>query len=654
MPADVAVLMAAYNADATIREAVDSILASSVAVDLFVVDDCSRVPVQELLGSPPGVTFIRLARNGGLAAALNAGLRHILPLNYKYIARMDADDVSYPQRFAAQLAFLERHPEVGMVGGGARFIDDKTGALVMYYAPPRTHAQIRDALYFNNCFVHPTWLMRSDAMARLGPYSLDYAAAEDYEFVRRAASQVVLANVGEYLLDYRISSGGISVSKRRRQLLDRLKIQLKYRDATKWRCWAGIAKTLLLFVIPRKVVSVLKAEWRSWPGYGGDTVNRGVYQTPHQALQGAPLKVTGSGLHIHKTKPMIAKTTILRTGLETLYFSGAHKFMRPFVGGVGAILMLHHVRPPRSDAFQPNRQLEVTPDYLGRVIERLRRMQVDLISLDEMHRRMTERDFGRRFACFTFDDGYRDNKEWAYPVLKAAQVPFALYIATSFPDRLGKLWWLVLEAVIARNPRIALPMDGEERHIDCADVDAKRAVFEQLYWWLRGLRSEAEVLELVRDLAVRYGVDTAALCGEMCMNWREIGEIARDPLATIGAHTVNHVMLAKTSDEAVRAELNRSRIVLDAAIGTAPTHLAYPFGDRTTAGPREFRIAAELGYKTAVTTRPGVLFADHAEHLTALPRISLNGTYQDERFIPVLMSGAATALWNGFRRIDAA
>jgi len=489
MPADIAVLMAAYNADATIREAVASILASSVTVDLFVVDDCSRVPVEALLGSPPGVTFIRLARNGGLAAALNAGLRHILPLNYKYIARMDADDVSYPHRFAAQIAFLERHPEVGMVGSGARFIDDETGALVMYYAPPRVHQQIRDALYFNNCFVHPTWLMRSDVMARLGPYSLDYTAAEDYEFVRRAASQVVLANVGEYLLDYRISSGGISVSKRRRQLLDRLKIQLKYRDATKWRCWAGIAKTLLLFVIPRKVVSMLKAEWRSWPSHGGDTVNAGVYQAQNERLQGALPQATGSGLQIHQAKPMIAKTTIVRTGLETLYFSGAHKFMRPFVGGVGAILMLHHVRPPRSDAFQPNRQLEVTPGYLERVIERLRQMQVDLISLDEMHRRMTERDFGRRFACFTFDDGYRDNKEWAYPVLKAAQVPFALYIATSFPDRLGKLWWLVLEAVIARNPRIALPMEGEERHINCADVDAKRAVFEQLYWWLRGLQS---------------------------------------------------------------------------------------------------------------------------------------------------------------------
>ena len=55
------------------------------------------------------------------------------------------------------------------------------------------------------------------------------------------------------------------------------------------------------------------------------------------------------------------KKTIIRGGLETLYFSGAHHLMRPALGGVGAILTLHHVRPPRPDAFQPNRLLEITP-----------------------------------------------------------------------------------------------------------------------------------------------------------------------------------------------------------------------------------------------------------------------------------------------------
>jgi peptidoglycan/xylan/chitin deacetylase (PgdA/CDA1 family) len=84
-----------------------------------------------------------------------------------------------------------------------------------------------------------------------------------------------------------------------------------------------------------------------------------------------------------------------------------------------------------------------------------------------------------------------------------------------------------------------------------------------------------------------------------------------------------------------------------------PQHLAYPVGDPTSAGPREFRIAAELGFKTAVTTRPGVLFTAHAKHLTALPRISLNGNFQQLRYVNVLMSGAATAMWNGLRRVDA-
>jgi peptidoglycan/xylan/chitin deacetylase (PgdA/CDA1 family) len=97
-----------------------------------------------------------------------------------------------------------------------------------------------------------------------------------------------------------------------------------------------------------------------------------------------------------------------------------------------------------------------------------------------------------------------------------------------------------------------------------------------------------------------------------------------------------------------------SAAVIESALGKAPVHLSYPVGDSTSAGPREFAIARELGFKTAVTTRPGVLFPAHREHLTALPRISLNGEYQQLRYVEVLLSGAATAIWNGFRRVDAA
>jgi len=349
------------------------------------------------------------------------------------------------------------------------------------------------------------------------------------------------------------------------------------------------------------------------------------------------------------------KKTIIRTGLETLYFTGLHHWMRPLVGGVGAILTLHHVRPPRPGAFQPNRLLEVTPVFLERLLKRLARARIDVVSLDEMHRRFISGDYKRRFVCITFDDGYKDMLRWGYPLLKKYKLPFALYIPTSFPDRLGELWWIALEAVIAQNDRIGLVIEGRDQFFECRTVSEKRELYDAIYGYLRSRKTEEELRRIVRDLCACYRVDVASFCRDLCMDWEEIAEIAADPLCTIGAHTVNHPILQKIKDDAaVRREMEMSRSVLEAALGRRPEHLAYPVGDVTSAGPREFRIAAELGFKTAVTTRPGVLFKAHRDHLTALPRISINGEYQRQRYVKVLMSGAGTALWNGFRRVNAA
>jgi peptidoglycan/xylan/chitin deacetylase (PgdA/CDA1 family) len=349
------------------------------------------------------------------------------------------------------------------------------------------------------------------------------------------------------------------------------------------------------------------------------------------------------------------KQTIIRTGLETLYFSGMHRMLQPMFGGIGSILTLHHVRPARISRFQPNRLLEITPDFLEKLLRRLRRSRRDIISLDEMHQRLVGGGSGRRFVCITFDDGYRDNLRWAYPLLKKYEVPFALYSPTSFPDRIGELWWIAVEAVIGRNSRIGLTVDGKDRFFECGSVGEKRLLYNDIYGWLRSMKSETELRKVVRDLATRHGVDMAEVCADECMDWDEIGQLAADPLCTIGAHTVNHVMLKKLdTEQAVRAEMEQSRAVIEASLGKRPQHLSYPVGDPTSAGQREFRIASELGFKTAVTTRPGVIFRKHREHLTALPRISVNGDFQRQRYVKVLMSGSATALWNGFRRVNAA
>lgn len=344
---------------------------------------------------------------------------------------------------------------------------------------------------------------------------------------------------------------------------------------------------------------------------------------------------------------------IVRTGLEALYFTGSHFWLKPFVGGLGVILTLHHVRPARRDAFQPNRLLEVTPEFLESTVRVIRRAGVELVSLDEMYRRFVQGAGKRRFTCLTFDDGYRDNLRYAYPVLKQYEVPFTIYVPTSFPDHLGKLWWHALEAIIVKSDRIGLVVDDRDRRFECSTIEQKRELFAALYWWLRRLPMP-ELRRVVDDLAARYDVDLRTLCDEQCMTWVELAELAADPLVTIGGHSVTHSALAKMSEENARSEMRTSAAIIEAALGVRPQHFSYPLGDQASAGPREFALARELGFKTAVTTRPGVLFPEHREHLTALPRISLNGEYQQRRFVRVLLSGAATAVVNNFRRVDAA
>ncbi|MFK4619566.1 hypothetical protein ABIF50_002843 [Bradyrhizobium diazoefficiens] len=94
------------------------------------------------------------------------------------------------------------------------------------------------------------------------------------------------------------------------------------------------------------------------------------------------------------------RNNVIRAGLGALYFSGAHHLLRPLLSGVGAIFMLHHVRPAREATFQPNRHLEVTPDFLRATLSHLRSRDIDIVSMDELHERLVQGRFTRRFAAF--------------------------------------------------------------------------------------------------------------------------------------------------------------------------------------------------------------------------------------------------------------
>ena len=348
---------------------------------------------------------------------------------------------------------------------------------------------------------------------------------------------------------------------------------------------------------------------------------------------------------------------VIRAGLETLYFTGTHRLARSFFAGMGAILTFHRVVPAHDEPFQPHRGLEITPDFLDAALGALSRADIDFVSMDEAWRRLTGtagEAGARRFVAVTFDDGYRDTLENAWPILKRHGVPATLYIASAFAEGTGTLWWEVTAQAIAKNDAVTVAMNGGLHQLDCSTPEAKDAAHDTLYRWLRTKQHEPELDAAIRDIARLNGIDTTAQCRALCMGWDELAGLAADPLVTIGAHTVRHPFLTKCDAETARAEMTESRRMIEEKLGVRPEHFAYPVGAPDAAGPREFAMAAEVGFKTAVTTRAGVIFPDHADHLTALPRISVNGEFQQLRFLDVLLSGTATALLNRFRRVDAA
>jgi peptidoglycan/xylan/chitin deacetylase (PgdA/CDA1 family) len=348
------------------------------------------------------------------------------------------------------------------------------------------------------------------------------------------------------------------------------------------------------------------------------------------------------------------RNNVIRAGLGALYLSGAHHLLRPIFAGVGAIFMLHHVRPNGGATFQPNRHLEVTPEFLRAMLAHLRSRGIDIISLDEVHQRLIERDFSRRFACFSFDDGYRDNRDFALPVMREFAAPFTMYVASDFAEGTGRLWWIALETVIAKASSIEAEIGGVAVRLDTSTPAAKQVAFDRLHGWLRGLPGEHDVQREIGALCARHGVDEAAICRELCLSWDELKPFADDPLIGIGAHSITHCNLGRQTEDVASQEMAVSRARIEDVLQRPALHLAYPYGDKVAAGQREFMLARAAGFKTAVTTRPGMIFPESADYLTALPRVSLNGNYQDVRILPVLTSGAATAMWNGFRRIDAA
>jgi peptidoglycan/xylan/chitin deacetylase (PgdA/CDA1 family) len=343
-------------------------------------------------------------------------------------------------------------------------------------------------------------------------------------------------------------------------------------------------------------------------------------------------------------------TQFLKAVLSALHYTGADRLIAPMTRGNGVIFMLHHVTPEAPRAFEPNGILKITPAFLEAVITQVRAAGFEFVAMDDVPERLKQGEGAPPFAAFTLDDGYKDNRDYAYPIFKRLGVPFTIYVPSDFGDGRGDLWWLVLEDALRRLNSVTVEMNGRGRVIDLQTPNAKTVGFQTIYWWLRAM-PEHEARAEVGKLAAKAGFDGAKLCPELVMSWNELRDFAKDPLVSVGAHTNTHYALAKLSSEKARQEITGSIERIEREMGRPCRHFSYPYGCENSAGEREFDMVRPLGLTTAVTTRKGLLHTRGDPDFAALPRLSLNGDFQDVRYLKVLLSGVPFAIWNAAGRI---
>ena len=351
---------------------------------------------------------------------------------------------------------------------------------------------------------------------------------------------------------------------------------------------------------------------------------------------------------------MSASTALLRLTFEALYRSGAASVLRPWSQGLGVIFCMHSVQPEvkATDGFAPNAGLTSTPAFLDAALTMLRQAGYEFLSLDEALQRIRSGRAGERpFAVFTLDDGYRDNHVHALPVFAKHDCPFLVYAAPGFVDASTEMWWLALERMIAEGAGV-LEAGGVRVELD-GSATSKWAAWGKLAPAVQGL-PEHEQRQWTREQSRRFGIDLPQMCRDLIMSWDELRTLASHPLATIGAHTLNHFAVSRLSENEARAEIVESGRRLEQELRQPVRHFAYPYGNVGHAGARDFRLCAEAGYASAVTTRMGAVYPEHAGHVHGLPRVMVSSKYAEPRWLKVLASGLPGRMSNLGRRLNVA
>lgn len=206
----ISVVMPAYNAEKYVAEAIDSILAQTFSdFEFIIINDASTDSTKEIIESykDPRIKLINNEQNQGVAKSLNIGLAAACG---KYIARMDADDISLPQRFQTQFDFMEQRPDVDVCGSWAKKIGKENEII----KNPSSYEDIKDTLFFSCAMSHSTVVFKKNLDFQ---YSSEFPRAEDYDLWCKKINDLKFINIPEILLLYRVHTHQVGKTHKNEQ-----------------------------------------------------------------------------------------------------------------------------------------------------------------------------------------------------------------------------------------------------------------------------------------------------------------------------------------------------------------------------------------------------------------------------------------------------
>lgn len=212
----VSVLMSVYSGEKYLREAIDSILNQTFTdFEFLIINDGSTDRTAEILQSydDPRIKIINNEKNMGLTKSLNKGLRMA---SGKYIARMDADDVSLSQRLEKEVNFLNQKKNIGLVGTYYLLINEK-GSVLYAVKLLTDERELKEKLLIGNQFGHGSVMFRRECIEKVGLYREEFKSSQDYDLWLRISEVYGVANIPEPLYKWRFTVKSISVAKKAQQ-----------------------------------------------------------------------------------------------------------------------------------------------------------------------------------------------------------------------------------------------------------------------------------------------------------------------------------------------------------------------------------------------------------------------------------------------------